>query len=463
MFMSTLLTISAKLKRECEKIWTKYTQRKTTENELLNTKPNHVMIIVLDGVSKRVFEEAETPAIRDLIKEGIYAHNCFTVFPTVTPTAHVSLNTGAYPETTSYIAWNFREHLFRANTANRAETLAEVANNMGYLSTAICEAAARGANIVISEAVCGFDMDKTTEFVVRIFKEHKPNLLNITYYCTDDLSEKFGPQSHEALSTLQYVDSCIETIRECLKDSGILEESLFIITADHGITSVSKVFSKGTISKTVNELPVKLAFYDRTIHFYYENEEKIENELVKRLSTIDGVKYLFTKPELVLLGCNAPQIGSAVLTMDEGYCYCQRLIEKGTHGGYSEVEVNVPLILSGCGIDKNSNIKFARIIDIAPTVAYLLGVPQPRNADGRILIEALDGRFELKNIDLINEVREKMHNYIEEINRIKYSFAVDEITIKEYENEKFRMLNEAYMLRNREKILTEEVVKSLMP
>jgi len=456
--MSTPLSLPAELKRECKKMWAEYIPKNSMPRELLNTKPNYVVMIVLDGISRIALEKAETPTIHDLTKGGVYADKCFTVFPTVTPTTHVSLNTGAYPETTSYISWSFHKHLLCVNTANKAQTLSEATNKMGYLSAAICEAAARGANVMISEAVCGFDIEKTTKFAQYILKEHKPNLLNMTYYCTDDLSQKFGPESGETLLTLKYVDSCIESLRECLKELDILEESLFIVTADHGITSVSKLLPDETILKSIKELAVKPIFNDRTTHFHYEKEEKIENELVRRLSALDGVEHLFTKPELILLGSNVPQIGRSVLTMNEDYC--RQLVEKGTHGGYTEVEVNIPLILSGSGINKSSKIKFAKIIDIAPTVAYLLGVPQPRNADGRILIEALEGQFELENVDEINHVRRKIHGLIEEINTIKRAFALSEIVVKEYENEKNRILIEACKLRNQENMLTKKIFKA---
>jgi arylsulfatase A-like enzyme len=35
----------------------------------------------------------------------------------------------------------------------------------------------------------------------------------------------------------------------------------------------------------------------------------------------------------------------------------------------------------------------ARIIDVAPTVLYLMGAPIPDDMDGRVLVEALDEEF----------------------------------------------------------------------
>src|SRR5690606_28308498 len=61
----------------------------------------------------------------------------------------------------------------------------------------------------------------------------------------------------------------------------------------------------------------------------------------------------------------------------------------GGHGG-SEPEVRrVPLVLEGRGTSHAQAIE-AEQVDIAPTIAALLGLPLPANNQGRILFEALD-------------------------------------------------------------------------
>jgi predicted AlkP superfamily phosphohydrolase/phosphomutase len=51
------------------------------------------------------------------------------------------------------------------------------------------------------------------------------------------------------------------------------------------------------------------------------------------------------------------------------------------------------LLLKGKSFKKNQKLKGAEIIDIAPTLLYLLGVPEFRDMDGRILVEAFDEEF----------------------------------------------------------------------
>jgi predicted AlkP superfamily phosphohydrolase/phosphomutase len=51
------------------------------------------------------------------------------------------------------------------------------------------------------------------------------------------------------------------------------------------------------------------------------------------------------------------------------------------------------LMMSGGPIQKELAFEGARIIDVAPTVLYLMGLPVPDDMDGRVLVEALDEDF----------------------------------------------------------------------
>jgi arylsulfatase A-like enzyme len=62
---------------------------------------------------------------------------------------------------------------------------------------------------------------------------------------------------------------------------------------------------------------------------------------------------------------------------------------RGGHG--STREMCVPLLISGAGIKAGAVPKDARLVDVAPTIAALLGVRPPADAQGRVLDELLYG------------------------------------------------------------------------
>jgi arylsulfatase A-like enzyme len=54
--------------------------------------------------------------------------------------------------------------------------------------------------------------------------------------------------------------------------------------------------------------------------------------------------------------------------------------------------IHTPLLLSGAGIRPGARPFRARLVDVAPTISALLRVPEPDEAQGRALAEALDRR-----------------------------------------------------------------------
>lgn len=55
---------------------------------------------------------------------------------------------------------------------------------------------------------------------------------------------------------------------------------------------------------------------------------------------------------------------------------------RGGHGGLEPEVMTVPLILAGAGIDRTGRAPDARLIDVAPTAAALLGIPAPGHGVG---------------------------------------------------------------------------------
>ena len=72
-----------------------------------------------------------------------------------------------------------------------------------------------------------------------------------------------------------------------------------------------------------------------------------------------------------------------VVTADHGHT------NRGGHGGVEPEVTSVPLILAGAGVKPGATAIDARLVDIAPTVAALLGIPAPGHGLGRTLVETL--------------------------------------------------------------------------
>ncbi|MCX5745203.1 MAG: alkaline phosphatase family protein [Proteobacteria bacterium] len=91
-------------------------------------------------------------------------------------------------------------------------------------------------------------------------------------------------------------------------------------------------------------------------------------------------------------------LDAVVITSDHGHT------DRGGHGGIEPEVVAVPLILAGAGVRPgagSTTAPGAQLIDVAPTVAALLGIAPPGHGLGRTLVEllALDDTARQKRLD----------------------------------------------------------------
>ncbi len=96
----------------------------------------------------------------------------------------------------------------------------------------------------------------------------------------------------------------------------------------------------------------------------------------------DAARRVDTRLAALLAGLDLTR-DAVVVVSDHGH------IDKGGHGGVEPEVMAVPLIMAGAGVQPGAVVRDAQLIDVAPTVAALLGLPSPGHALGRTLLEAL--------------------------------------------------------------------------
>ena len=115
------------------------------------------------------------------------------------------------------------------------------------------------------------------------------------------------------------------------------------------------------------------------------------------------VKAVFDAPaQGEAMGIGGDTGGDIYIELAEGYDFDARLnpsaliadIEpQGMHGANPEqASMRTVMVLNGPGIRAGQKIKDLRIIDFAPTLAWLLDLPKPKDATGRVIFEALSER-----------------------------------------------------------------------
>ena len=121
-----------------------------------------------------------------------------------------------------------------------------------------------------------------------------------------------------------------------------------------------------------------------------QSGNKIFNHIYKREEIYEG-PFLSNAPDIIFDFGDAPyQSGDALLAHE----LFQDVLSGGVNGKHRQ---NGILLVHGKGIKKRSEIHGARLCDYAPTVLHLMGVPIPREMDGKVLVDIFEPAFMQKH------------------------------------------------------------------
>ena len=200
----------------------------------------HVIIIGVDGWGSWCMEKAEVPFIREKMQEGCYTLNKRTVRPSVSgPNWAAQLN--GTPVESSGLADNkpgpifkplfLTEHdaqptlfhlLKQKDPAAETGVIAEWAFILNYCDTLCVDYEKAVSNKTVVEESA------------RYIKEKKPALLLIHIDAVDHAGHAYGVGAPEYYACMTHVDGQIAQIVEAVKEAGIYDDSIIVLTSDHG-------------------------------------------------------------------------------------------------------------------------------------------------------------------------------------------------------------------------------------
>jgi predicted AlkP superfamily pyrophosphatase or phosphodiesterase len=195
---------------------------------------NYVVIISIDGLRPDAIEQADTPTLDALRAQGAYSPVAKTVLPSVTLVSHASMLGGMRPAKHG-IYWNSNDPDLGKI---KGPTLFSMAHAAG-LSTAMVVGKSKLEHLVLSDSVdnyiyAGFTDRQVAGEAVRLIQTGMPTLLFIHLPDVDTAGHALGWLSPAQLLALNMTDSVIGEIIAALEAQGVLDQTLLIITADHG-------------------------------------------------------------------------------------------------------------------------------------------------------------------------------------------------------------------------------------
>jgi len=240
----------------------------------------------------------------------------------------------------------------------------------------------------------------------------------------DYSQHQMAPGSEMALAAVKSVDDRLGTLLEALDASGLSNDTDVFVISDHGFSTIQRS-SDVMAPLSAAGLKVTGTGFDHppqtgeimavnnggSIMFYViGHDEAIGRALTDILEKSDYAGVIFSRwklpgtfdlhagriatkeaPDVVMAfhWTGAPNMYGAPGEVDADGL---RKVGKGTHASLSAYDMHNTLIAAGPDFRKGWEDEIpSGNIDMAPTVLWILGVPQAEPMDGRVLLEAMPG------------------------------------------------------------------------
>lgn len=192
-----------------------------------------MVIVVIDGCRKERLYEANAPFLHRLMKEGTVYENMETIYPARTVTCFSSMFTGTY-------TW---EHGIKSNMVwdllVKVESIFDVLKKQGRKGVLFGCAHlidAFGDHVESFTAVAHNDIvdKKIMEQAKKIYEREEPDLFVVQMIAVDQTGHSRGVLYPEYLQKIQESDALISDFYQWLEKRGSMEDTAFLIMADHG-------------------------------------------------------------------------------------------------------------------------------------------------------------------------------------------------------------------------------------
>lgn len=208
-----------------------------------------------------------------------------------------------------------------------------------------------------------------------------PHLLTVHLVDCDAMRHEYGTDSPQAHAAMERLDDRVGRIVRAVEKAGLFEETLFCVVSDHGQQDAPQgvpldAHLRAQCGARAQSLGMGAFIFGEDLTAAQRAlEENREAWGIARILDADALKAL-----------HAPQDVRLAVDARPGVCFVDEMEQ--THGEHG-FSLDCPQArtlwwLAGPGIPAGQSLESARLIDIAPTLAALLGLTLP-SAQGRAL------------------------------------------------------------------------------
>jgi predicted AlkP superfamily pyrophosphatase or phosphodiesterase len=286
----------------------------------------------------------------------------------------------------------------------------------------------------LSEMVSPAGIDLTEEAAEAALTENRlgkgegPDLLAVSFSSHDYVGHAFGPDSRENEEMVVAEDRAIARLLKRLDKEVGLNNVVVALTADHGVAPNAEWLAAhrvnaGTLDPAALEERLEKRLTEKfgkpgefpwianssEFNFWIGRDtlkekkiavEPVAAELKRLLLEERAFAYAFTAEDVALrhlppgmherriLKTYVPGRSGDVVAMVRPFYYLEEY--SNNHMADYSYDETVPLVITGPGLKPGKYATRAEVVDLAPTLAFLLNTIPPSLNEGRVLAEAID-------------------------------------------------------------------------
>ena len=260
-------------------------------------KAKHLIYIGLDGWGSYSMPKADMPNVQSLMEGGCYTLQKRAVNPSSSAPNWASMFMGAGPELHGYTQWGSKTpelpsrvilknnifptifQIYRDADANAEIGVIADWAGIKYLVDTLS----------VSHWAQGPDFNKyptrLTEMAETYIKERKPSLFAVIYDSPDHVGHQSGHDTPDYYKVLTELDRYIGRIIEATKQAGIYDDTIFIVTSDHGGVK------KGHGALTLPEVETPFIIFGKNIKSMGEfSESMMQYDVASTMAYILGLR-----------------------------------------------------------------------------------------------------------------------------------------------------------------------------
>jgi len=255
-----------------------------------------------------------------------------------------------------------------------------------------------------------------TQAAVHILKQHRPNLLLFHVLNLDSVHHRYGARNLASSTGIAFADQRVRDILDAVENAGLRDRTTLVVVSDHGFKSATRSIRPNVALREQGLLKAQGGKIECDAYVIPEggtamvyvtdpaNRARLVPQLIEIFRNLEGVDRVIEPRDYAGLGfpdpATNPQMSDLVLAAKSGYAFAGAydgnavvdLAPGGSPGshGYLATDPDMDAILLAWGYGIRPGVTLERIqnVDVAPTVAALLGLKM-KGVVGRELREIL--------------------------------------------------------------------------